>query len=54
MNCLSFKTKDDRVLLNDKNRVPFSSISEPKFQKTLNLVEKYKHVTVSESHGSHD
>lgn len=53
MNCLSFRTKDDWVLLNDKNKVPFSSISEPKFEKT-NLVEKYKHVNVSESHGSHD
>ena len=38
-NCLNIKTRDGLVLLNDKNREPFSSLDDPRFEKMLRLTE---------------
>ena len=40
-NCLNIKTKDCLVLLNGKNREPFSSIDDTRFEKVLNLPEQF-------------
>ena len=40
-NCLNIKTKDCLVLLNGKNREPFSSIDDTRFEKMLNLPEQF-------------
>ena len=48
-NCLNIKTKDGCVLLNDKNREPFSSIDDTRFEKVLKLAEQFKHMNISES-----
>ena len=44
-----FKYQNGWVLPNDKNRQPFSSIDQPRFQKLLKMSDQSKHMNVSES-----
>ena len=45
-SCLNIKTKGGWVLLNGRNREPFSPTDYPKFKKMLKLAEQFKYMNV--------